>query len=44
MQTLKRKFLLALFLIITIETAVFGQKIFMTGDSHVNSKIYPHKV
>ena len=44
MQTLKRKFLLALFLIITIETAVFGQKIFMTGDSHVFSKIYPEKV
>ncbi|MCH5233874.1 MAG: hypothetical protein J1E16_01150 [Muribaculaceae bacterium] len=34
-------------LVLFVAISIFGiraQKVFMTGDSHVNSKIYPHKV
>ena len=44
MQAFTRKILLPLVLLITADVAVQGQKIFMTGDSHVFSKIYPQKV
>ena len=38
-----RKIFLSLLFTLSI-FGCFGQKVFMTGDSHVNSKIYPHKV
>lgn len=44
MSKLSRFFSITLLFLLFINTSLYAQKIFMTGDSHVFSKIYPHKV